>query len=278
MMLHNNDQSQNDNRIQAKRRPFRLMRTLVLPNQHLASFVDLRQWMSPIDEQGHMQTCAAVAFAGVCDYLFKRFMNNPVKVSRLFIYYNAQMIEQKSREVDDNGVLPMNTALGLRKYGVCEESYWPYQNHLLNQMPSDSAYKRASRYTVVPVHTTIDINAIEVCLHNQLPVLVGIRLADESIREVERNGGYLRVPDLNGSTISSVHLHGIVIVGYDRSAQYFICRNSWGRRWGYRGYFYMPYEYLTRPSLVDDVGGIWSILKILPRTNTLPTVRRLLLS
>ena len=40
----------------------------------------------------------------------------------------------------------------------------------------------------------------------------------------------------------------------------------------------MPYEYLTHPSLVDDVGGIWSILKIQPRTSTLPTVRRLVLS
>ena len=55
-MLPNNDQPQNDNRIQTKRFNIRLMRPLTLPNQHLAPFVALRQCMSPIDEQEHMQT------------------------------------------------------------------------------------------------------------------------------------------------------------------------------------------------------------------------------
>ncbi|CAF0804918.1 unnamed protein product [Adineta steineri] len=121
-----------------------------------------------------------------------------------------------------------------------------------------------------------DINAIEICLHNQLPVLIGIRLLKQNF---QRNGGYLQVPaDLDDPLIKKTGIHGIMIVGYNRKTQYFICRNSYGENWGYHGYFYLPYEYLTHPCLIDDIGGLWSILKIIPRTNALPTVRRLVLS
>ncbi|CAF0804502.1 unnamed protein product [Adineta steineri] len=159
--------------------------------------------MPPIDNQQDMKTwcriylfdcsCAS-AFAGLCNYLFQRSVGRQSSVSRLFIYYNGQMIQQHS------------------------------------------VYERASRYTVIPLHLTFDINAIEICLHNQLSVLIGIRLIQQNF---QRNGGYLQ---------------------------------------GYHGYFYLSYEYLTHPCLIDDIGGLWSILKIIPRTTTLPTVRRLVLS
>ncbi|UJR19855.1 hypothetical protein I4U23_022988 [Adineta vaga] len=239
---------------------------------------NLRQWMSPINEQGDMNTCGAHAFAALCNYLFKRSMSRHIEVSRLFIHYNAQIIEQRTFGVEDIGVNPRNITLSLRKYGVCEEKYWPYEKHLLNKMPSDLAYERASRYTVIPLHMTLDINSIETCLHNQLPVLIGVRIIRSAEQSIQRNGGYLEVPDLDNALIGRTGLHGIMIVGYDRKRQYFICRNSWSDRWGYRGYFYMPYEYLTHSCLIDDQNGLWSILNIVRRINTLPTVRRLILS
>jgi C1A family cysteine protease len=41
-------------------------------------------------------------------------------------------------------------------------------------------------------------------------------------------------------------------VGYDDTQQKFICRNSWGSGWGQKGYFTMPYAYLTQRSLASD--------------------------
>jgi C1A family cysteine protease len=45
-------------------------------------------------------------------------------------------------------------------------------------------------------------------------------------------------------------------VGYDDSKQQFIIRKSWGTSWGKKGYFRMPYAYLTDPNLADD---FWTI-------------------
>jgi C1A family cysteine protease len=48
----------------------------------------------------------------------------------------------------------------------------------------------------------------------------------------------------------------VLAVGYDDTAQRFIVRNSWGRRWGIAGYFTMPYAYLADDNLAAD---FWTI-------------------
>ncbi|CAF0901670.1 unnamed protein product [Adineta steineri] len=173
------------------------MRPLTLPKQRLAYSVDLRQWMPPIDNQHDMKTwhriylfncsCAS-AFAGLCNYLFKRSMDCQSSISRLFIYYSDQMIQQ------------------------------------------------------------------------QLPVLIGIRLIQQNI---QHNGSYLQVPtDLNDPLIKKTGIHGIMIVGYNKKHNILLVETL-GDETGYYGYFYLPYDYLTHPYLIDNKGGLWSISIIL---------------
>ena len=50
--------------------------------------------------------------------------------------------------------------------------------------------------------------------------------------------------------------HAVMAVGYDDSKQAVLVRNSWGTDWGIRGYFYMPYGYITNANLCDD---FWTI-------------------
>jgi C1A family cysteine protease len=45
-------------------------------------------------------------------------------------------------------------------------------------------------------------------------------------------------------------------VGYDQGAKRFIARNSWGERWGKKGYFTITFEYLEM--LAAD---FWTIRK-----------------
>ena len=48
----------------------------------------------------------------------------------------------------------------------------------------------------------------------------------------------------------------MLAVGYDDASQRFIVRNSWGPGWGMKGYFTIPYSYLTSNNLADD---FWTI-------------------
>jgi C1A family cysteine protease len=50
--------------------------------------------------------------------------------------------------------------------------------------------------------------------------------------------------------------HAVLAVGYDDATQRFTVRNSWGKDWGIKGYFTIPYTYLTTTDLADD---FWTI-------------------
>jgi C1A family cysteine protease len=45
-------------------------------------------------------------------------------------------------------------------------------------------------------------------------------------------------------------------VGYDDSTQVFRVENSWGPTWGQKGFFTIPYAYLTSADLASD---FWTI-------------------
>ena len=54
----------------------------------------------------------------------------------------------------------------------------------------------------------------------------------------------------------SVGGHAVLGVGYDDRRQWFIVRNSWGAAWGLKGYFTLPYAYVTDANLAAD---FWTI-------------------
>jgi C1A family cysteine protease len=50
--------------------------------------------------------------------------------------------------------------------------------------------------------------------------------------------------------------HAVMAIGYDDAKKWFIIRNSWGDQWGMKGYFTLPYAYLTDENLASD---FWTI-------------------
>jgi C1A family cysteine protease len=50
--------------------------------------------------------------------------------------------------------------------------------------------------------------------------------------------------------------HAVLAVGYDDKGARFTCMNSWSVQWGDKGFFYMPYSYLTTPQLAQD---LWTV-------------------
>lgn len=86
-----------------------------------------------------------------------------------------------------------------------------------------------------------DLKALRACLAEGYPIAFGMSLFDSfyntpSVRKV----GAVPMP---GSSEGQRGGHAVLAVGYDDAKEHFVVRNSWGSRWGDRGYFYLPYSF-----------------------------------
>ncbi len=57
--------------------------------------------------------------------------------------------------------------------------------------------------------------------------------------------------------------HAVMAVGYDDNTRLIKIRNSWGKEWGKKGYFFMPYDFIINPNYCDDfwTGNTWRRFK-----------------
>jgi C1A family cysteine protease len=56
------------------------------PAKKLPKTQDLRQWCSPIEDQGSLGSCTAQAGVGMLEFYEKKAFNNHIDASRLFLY------------------------------------------------------------------------------------------------------------------------------------------------------------------------------------------------
>jgi C1A family cysteine protease len=90
---------------------------------------------------------------------------------------------------------------------------------------------------------------MQTTLANGRPIVIGFSVYDSFESQEVAQTGMVPMPGSNESMLGG---HAVLLVGYDDPRQLWIVRNSWGESWGDKGYFYMPYQYLTDPGLADD--------------------------
>lgn len=218
------------------------------PVANLPHYVDLRPGMPAVYDQGELGSCSgnAIAAAFQFDQLKEHITSwNP---SRLFIYYNERLIEGTVNE--DSGAELRDGIKTIAGYGVCEESLWPYNIAQFTVKPSAAAYAEAKQHTAVQYErVTQNLNEMKQVLAGGFPIVVGIMVYESFESEEVANTGVVPMPAANEQCLGG---HAVVVVGYSDEHHQFIMRNSWGTSWGDKGYFYIPYEYLTNTELGTD--------------------------
>lgn len=108
-----------------------------------------------------------------------------------------------------------------------------------------------------PVHAgDAALGQLKGCLADGYPFVFGFSVyASFESSKVARDG-HAPLPKAGEEFLGG---HAVLAVGYDEQRQWFICRNSWGPKWGMKGYFTLPYPYLVQPSLASDFWTIRSV-------------------
>lgn len=222
----------------------------------LPARTDLRPLCPPIYDQGSLGSCTANAVSGLFQYTEteqrKALGDYP---SRLFIYYNTRVIENTVGE--DSGATLRNTIKAVAKHGSCREQTWPYDVSKFKRKPILSAYKQGELKTVSAYQRVPQtLSALKTQLYLSNPIVFGFSVYDAFESDTVAKTGVLTMPGEHDILLGG---HAVCLVGYDDKKQAFLVRNSWGKKWGLAGYFWMPYTYVLNPNLADDFWTITSI-------------------
>ena len=110
--------------------------------------VDLREWCSPIENQGALGSCTAHAGAGVIEYYERKSFGKHIDASRLFLYkVTRNLMKQKG----DTGAYLRKTMGAMVLFGVPPEEYWPYTDDekKFDQEPPAFCYAFAQNYQAI---------------------------------------------------------------------------------------------------------------------------------
>jgi len=216
----------------------------------IPSRVDLRQYCSPVEDQGEIGSCTANAIAAAVEYHQIRFKGTYEDISRLFVYYNERILE--GTVASDSGATLRDGIKALEKWGVCAEKSWPYKVSKFRTKPSCTCYKKAKKHLLKKYMRLITVSQMKACLASGFPFVFGISVFESFECDETALTGIVLMPGPNEKNLGG---HAVCAVGYDEEKKWFIVRNSWGTGWGDKGYFYLPYEYVEK--LADD---FWTII------------------
>lgn len=248
---------------------------------------DLRQFDTPILDQGNIGSCTSQALAAVVQWLQNKTMGTYTPVSRLFNYYFSRILEDVK---GDEGSTLRAAAKSLNHDGDPPENLWPYVESKVNATPSNAAHDEALNWQSLKYY---------ICNTNQdkkaalgvsgLPFMGGFTVYDtrNSIYDVGASGN-IPVPT-NSERNNVLGGHAIAFMGFedahinsDSSRGAWLIKNSWNG-WGSNcpttqlpngtktnGYAWLPYSYNPDDCWVVAEEEMLNVTPITPPTPVPP--------
>lgn len=213
---------------------------------------DLTPSCPPVYDQGQLGSCTANAIAAAIEFDRLKQKMPDIQPSRLFIYYNER--EMEGTVNSDSGAQIRDGIKSVAQQGVCPEQEWPYDISKFSQKPPATAYQDALTDRAVSYQRVLqDLTQMRGCLASGYPFVFGFTVYTSFESPQVAQTGHAPLPGPGEQQIGG---HAVMAVGYDDSSQSLIVRNSWGSGWGMKGYFTLPYTYVSQASLAAN---FWTI-------------------
>ncbi|VXB33894.1 Peptidase C1 [Luteimonas sp. 9C] len=204
----------------------------------LAHFVALRV---PVLDQGEEGACTAYGLATVAHTLLRRRRPDPVtqRISTRMFYDMARRYDEWEGE-DYDGSSCRGAMKGWHRHGVCAEDCWPDTTGPLDEVYTEERARAAQAH---PLGAYYRVNHKDLVAMHAAFAEVGVLYASAAV-----HAGWMAPPksgviDWREQPVAGYH--AFAIVGYDQGG--FWIQNSWGTRWGKRGFGWISYdEWLQR--------------------------------
>jgi C1A family cysteine protease len=171
-----------------------------------------------------------------------RFQWMASKETDTFVNYATTFIEDAGTS--------LKAALDIaRKYGCIEETILPFKG-TLSPLEEEVFYAKAAARKISSYYSLSGgnkINNFKAWLANKGPILARLE-CDRTWDTIGRNG---KLDDYDANSANGGH--AVVLVGYTKD--HFIVRNSWGTKWGDKGFAYASYAY-TQAAFSEGYGVV----------------------
>ncbi len=212
----------------------------------------MRPEVTNVYDQGQLGSCTANAALGAIIFTEDEETGKArPPMSRLFTYYYTRKLQGTVGY--DSGATLRGVFKSLNLYGYCFEKLWPYDIAKFKAKPpmavGTDAKKHCLRvnvdYQLVP-QTEVALKTM-LAAHN--PIAFGFSVYESFMSQVVAKTGVVPMPAKNESMVGG---HAVLLVGYDDDKQCYLVLNSWGKKWGDGGFFYLPYKYVHNKNLASD--------------------------
>ncbi len=223
----------------------------IRPRVRLPKDVNLSRYCSLIEDQGRLGSCTAQALVGNLEFLDNRLDSTYTDMSRLFIYYNERVLINTADT--DSGAMLRDGIKTLKNDGVCVEGLWPYDIEVFDSKPPAKCYTEAKKHRIRSYYRLETHSDKLTCLADGYPFVFGFAVYESLETAKVAETGDVPMPRKKEKMLGG---HAVLATGFDQKNKRFLFRNSWGGKWGRRGYGSIPFDYLE--TLADD---FWTIRK-----------------
>ena len=224
---------------------YKVTRGVDLPQE-----VDLRREEFHVVDQSTLGSCVGCGVANI-HHAMQVIQNKPVHFypSRLFIYYNARVLLGTVNY--DSGATIRDGIKTIVKQGACKEEIWPYVISKYRCKPPSQCYENGLlNQAIVYESVAQDLYSLKYTLSQGFPIVGGISIYSSFESDDVARTGMVPMPTLSNESLLGGHC--VSFFGFSDKKQCFIGMNSWGEKWGDRGWFYIPYKYITNKKLAAD--------------------------
>jgi C1A family cysteine protease len=212
--------------------------------------------MTPVKHQMNLGSCGVFAAVAVFESLIKKETGKTVDLSE-------QQVINGSRDFAPSGISSVDALKYIKQHGLVLEERLPYQDKKTDDMPASPPDYRLSDYRYVTTNKLSlpeKIKTIKQAVLEYGPAATNMTF----FQDLDRHKQGVYVYDGKSEEQGG---HWVVIVGWQdapevKNGGYWICRNSWGEKWGENGYFNIAYGECG----IDDFWFVYGIFK--PETSS----------
>lgn len=207
---------------------------------------------TPISNQGQHGSCVANAWCDMLEILDGLEGSDEVEqLSRAFLYWTSRYLHDATGK--DGGTYLRAAAHQLRKIGIVEEQFYPYESSNIMRSPELDLYMMASNNRLNSFYrlsgdSEVRRQELELAIRANHPVVFGTPVGTAFMDYRGEDTVITKPPSWTGR-------HAMIVVGirYRDGGWQYKWRNSWGIGWGDNGHCWVDQDYM----LWDETEDLW---------------------